>query len=44
MLTEISRKFTPAGMRALLEAAGFRWCRHEEAANGYFSLALAAPA
>ena len=44
ILTEISRKFTPAGMKALLEAAGFRWCRHEESDNGYFSLALAAPA
>ena len=44
ILTEISRKFTPAGMRALLEAAGFRWCRHEESDNGYFSLALATPA
>ncbi len=43
ILTEISRKFTPEGMRALLEAAGFRWCRHEEAENGYFSLALVSP-
>ncbi|AWP23350.1 L-histidine N(alpha)-methyltransferase [Acidiferrobacter sp. SPIII_3] len=43
ILTEISRKFTPAGMRALLEAAGFGWCRHEESDNGYFSLVLAAP-
>lgn len=44
ILTEISRKFTPEGMRALLEAAGFRWCRHEEADKGYFSLVLATPA
>ncbi len=44
ILTEISRKFTPEGMRALLETAGFGWCRHEESDNGYFSLVLAAPA
>ncbi len=42
ILTEISRKFTPEGMRALLEAAGFRWCRHWEPDNGFFSLALVA--
>ncbi|MHB1513415.1 MAG: L-histidine N(alpha)-methyltransferase [Acidiferrobacter sp.] len=43
ILTEISRKFTPEGMKALVEAAGFRWRRHEEADNGYFSLALVTP-
>lgn len=40
ILTEISRKFTPEGMRLLLESAGFRWERHMPAENGYFSLAL----
>ncbi|MHB8253245.1 MAG: L-histidine N(alpha)-methyltransferase [Acidiferrobacter sp.] len=43
ILTEISRKFSPMGMRELLEAAGFRWCRHDEPENGYFSLVLATP-
>ena len=43
ILTEISRKFTPQSMRKLLEAAGFRWYRHDESEDAYFSLVLATP-
>lgn len=41
--TEISRKFTPASLRAMVEQAGFREIRHFEPENGYFSLVLLAP-
>ncbi len=41
--TEISRKFTPETMQALLAASGFACERHIEPENGYFSLALARP-
>lgn len=43
ILTEISRKFTPASLEALLAEAGFRIDRHYEAENGFFSLLLASP-
>lgn len=44
ILTEISRKFTPASLAELLVAAGFAAERHYEPDNGFFSLVLAAPA
>ncbi len=44
MLTEISRKFTPESLLALLAGAGFRMERHFEAPAGHFSLMLARPA
>jgi L-histidine N-alpha-methyltransferase len=43
ILTEISRKFSRHGLRALLADAGFGVERHFEPENGYFSLMLAAP-
>lgn len=39
--TEISRKFTPAGLRAELAHAGLAVAEHFEPENGYFSLVLA---
>lgn len=44
ILTEISRKFTPAHLEAMLAQAGFELTRHLQPANGYFSLLLARPA
>ncbi len=44
ILTEISRKFSLAGLQSLLADAGFVIERHFEPENGYFSLLLAAPA
>lgn len=41
ILTEISRKFTPESLAALLAEAGFAIERHFEPGNGYFSLVLA---
>ncbi len=41
ILTEISRKFTPASLAALLTAGGFALRRHYEPPDGYFSLVLA---
>ncbi|MEJ2644553.1 MAG: L-histidine N(alpha)-methyltransferase [Gammaproteobacteria bacterium] len=43
ILTEISRKFTPASLESLLGAAGLVVDRHFEPPNGYFSLVLARP-
>ncbi|HKJ09718.1 MAG TPA: L-histidine N(alpha)-methyltransferase, partial [Gammaproteobacteria bacterium] len=43
ILTEISRKFTPASLEGLLGAAGLAVDRHFEPSNGYFSLVLARP-
>jgi len=43
ILTEISRKFTPAHLEALLSGAGFTIQRHFEPDNGWFSLVLAGP-
>ncbi len=43
ILTEISRKFTPESLRALLTVSGFRVEEHFEAPEGYFSLMLAVP-
>ncbi len=43
VLTEISRKFTPESLQALLTTAGFRMEAHFEAPEGYFSLMLAKP-
>ncbi|HYW03918.1 MAG TPA: L-histidine N(alpha)-methyltransferase [Gammaproteobacteria bacterium] len=42
--TEISRKFTPEGLEELLFAAGLALLEHYQPPDGYFSLALAAPA
>lgn len=44
ILTEISRKFTPASLETLLGAAGLVVDRHFEPPNGYFSLVVARPA
>jgi len=44
ILTEISRKFTPASLATLLSEAGFRIEQHYEPTDGFFSLLLAAPA
>ncbi len=41
ILTEISRKFTPAHLEALLNEAGLAIQRHFEPENGWFSLVLA---
>lgn len=41
--TEISRKFTPDSLVALLAAAGFSMAEHFQPENGYFSLVLASP-
>ncbi len=41
ILTEISRKFTPAGLETLLTEAGLIIESHKQPANGYFSLVLA---
>lgn len=41
ILTEVSRKFTPSRLRALLEAAGLALNGHYAPADEYFSLALA---
>jgi L-histidine Nalpha-methyltransferase len=38
ILTEISRKFTPEGLHAMLTEAGFEPVSHFEPENGYFSL------
>lgn len=43
ILTEISRKFTPESLDALLTEAGFRIERHYEPNDGFFSLLLASP-
>lgn len=43
MLTEISRKFTPASMQSMLAEGGFAAEQHFESGNGYFSLILARP-
>lgn len=43
ILTEISRKFTPATIEALLKRGGFELVRHFEPDNHYFSLVLARP-
>ncbi len=43
ILTEISRKFTPARLESLLKSAGFAIHRHFEPENGWFSLVLAGP-
>lgn len=43
ILTEISRKFTPDSLDALLAEAGFRIQRHYEPDDGFFSLVLARP-
>lgn len=42
--TEISRKFTPQGLEALLSAAGLTLLEHYQPPDGYFSLVLAVPA
>lgn len=44
ILTEVSCKYTRAGLEALLEASGFTIARHYEPDNRYFSLVVAAPA
>ncbi len=44
ILTEISRKFSPASLGRLLSQAGFALERHFEPENRYFSLVLLAPA
>jgi L-histidine N-alpha-methyltransferase len=41
ILTEISRKFTPAHLESLLDGAGLAIQRHFEPDNGWFSLVLA---
>jgi L-histidine N-alpha-methyltransferase len=41
ILTEISRKFTPAHLESLLHGAGFAIQQHFEPDNGWFSLVLA---
>lgn len=41
--TEISRKFTPESLEALVSAAGFRVHQHYEPENGFFSLVLLDP-
>ncbi|VAW78850.1 Dimethylhistidine N-methyltransferase [hydrothermal vent metagenome] len=41
ILTEISRKFTPANLESLLNDAGLAVQRHFEPDNGWFSLVLA---
>lgn len=43
ILTEISRKFTPESLDALLTEAGFSIERHYEPNDGFFSLLLASP-
>lgn len=43
ILTEISRKFTPAGLEALLAEAGLHVEAHFEPDNAYFSLVYAVP-
>lgn len=43
ILTEISRKFTPESLAAMLREAGFAPAAHYQPANGYFSLVLARP-
>jgi L-histidine Nalpha-methyltransferase len=44
LLTEISRKYTPESLQALLGAAGLAVEHHYEPPDGYFSLVLARPA
>ncbi len=44
MLTEISRKFTPASIQSMLGRGGFVAEQHFESADRYFSLVLARPA
>lgn len=44
ILTEISRKFTPASLAQLLRDSGFAVERHEAPPDEYFSLVLARPA
>ena len=41
--TEISRKFTPESLAALVGEAGFEIARHYQPENGYFSLLLLTP-
>lgn len=43
ILTEISRKFTPDSLDALLKEAGFSIERHYEPRDGFFSLILSSP-
>ncbi len=43
ILTEISRKFTPAHLESLLHGAGLSIQHHFEPDNGWFSLVLATP-
>lgn len=43
ILTEISRKFTPESLTALLRDSGFAVERHEAPPDDYFSLVLARP-
>ncbi len=43
ILTEISRKFTPARLESLLNGAGLAVQQHFEPDNGWFSLVLASP-
>jgi L-histidine N-alpha-methyltransferase len=43
ILTEISRKFTPPGLEAMLGRAGFDIQCHFEPENGFYSLLLARP-
>ncbi len=43
IMTEISRKFTPDSLDALLSEAGFTIERHYEPSDGFFSLVLASP-
>jgi len=41
--TEISRKFTPESLAALVNGAGFQLTKHFQPENGYFSLVLLTP-
>lgn len=41
--TEISRKFTPESLEALVNSSGFQVARHFQPENGYFSLVLLTP-
>lgn len=41
--TEISRKFTPESLAALVNGSGFQLARHFQPENGYFSLVLLTP-
>lgn len=43
ILTELSRKFTPKSIEALLRAGGFRLLERFDAPDEWYSLALAAP-